>query len=154
MKTRLGAMGVRVAMMAAIGGAVVALAGCGQALRAASGQSPGGPQRSLDMFTYESTGYLPQTVTLVDTRDQQEIWSVDIPVGQRLTVRFYDNHDGGDTTMTDRMKWVLTDASNGPRQLRNEIPCPPGWARRLDVSLRDAPEAAPESAGERTTVGS
>ena len=128
-------------------GLLATAGGCGDILRAASGQSPGGPQRSIDMFTYESTTYLAQTVTLIDTRDDAELWSVDVPVGHRLSLRFYDNPTADDATMTDEMKWVVTESKNGPRAMKNRIPAPPSWARRLDVSYRDAPERAPEELG-------
>jgi hypothetical protein len=84
-------------------------------------------------------------VKLIDLRDEQELWSVDVPAGYKLIVRFYDSPTAGDTYMTDEMRWAVVKADSGPRTLSNQIPCPPVMARRLDVELRTAPERNPDA---------
>lgn len=125
------------------------LAGC----QALAGQKPGGRMVSWDQFTYESTAHQPQTVKLIDLRDQQELWSVDVPVGYKLVVKFYDSPNSGDAYMTDEMRWAVLPAKSGPRTLGSQIPVPPHWARRLDVELRDSPEASPDAPAGRVVTG-
>jgi len=130
-------------MVAAAAGAMLAGGGCLQF----AGQTPAGPHHSADMYTYESTRFTPQTVTLVDLRTQEELWTTDVPVGQRLVVRFFDNANEGTEQFPAQMRWALMDAGGGPRPLANEVVAPPQDARRLDVEFRDAPEEAPEEPG-------
>jgi len=106
---------------------------------------PGGNMRSDDMFTYVSTPYEPVTVTLIDTRDQQVIWSTDVPIGQKLTVRFYADKAEGSLLSPDIMRWQLYDADSHSTRLKNQIPAPPPTARRLDVTYRE-PILYPEGA--------
>lgn len=114
----------------------MALAGC-----SLSEMRPGGNMRSDDQFTYMSTPDLPVSVDLVDTRDNTIIWSIDVPLGQKLTVRFYEDlARDGTPNATDTMKWQLYDAQLTGTFLRNKIVVPPASARRLDVTYRDAPE--------------
>lgn len=128
----------RAGIWIAVASAAFVAGGC----LAISGQRPQGRLASLDMFTYESEPYLPQTVTLIDTRDAQEIWSIDVPAGQKLIVRFYETRSGGTERNPDLMRWTLAEAGAGPRPLRNQMPVPDQTARRLDVDYRDAPEIA------------
>lgn len=113
------------------------------------GQTPGGRAASIDQFTYESTAFQPQTVTLVDVRDQQELWSVDVPVGWRLVVKFARNHGSDDPRYSDVMAWGLGPQSRHLISLENEVPSPGQSARRLDVTLRTTPEQSPDEIAER-----
>lgn len=107
---------------------------------------PGGNMRSDDQFTYMSTPDLPVSVDLVDIRDNTIVWSIDVPLGQKLTMRFYeDGARDGSPNASDVMKWQIYDSELTGTFLRNKIVVPPMTARRLDVTYRDAPEyfAAP-----------
>lgn len=102
---------------------------------------PGGNMRSDDQFTYMSTPDLPVSVDLVDIRDNTIVWSLDVPLGQKLTIRFYeDGARDGDPNASDTMKWEVYDAQLQGTFLRNKIVVPPASARRLDVSYRETPE--------------
>lgn len=107
-----------------------------------SGQRPGGKMESLDMFTFESDPTAAQTVTLVDLRDAQPIWSVDVPVGSKLVLRFYESRSNGTELHPDIMRWTVVDADAGPRPLQNQIAVPNQDARRLDVEFRETPQVS------------
>ncbi len=120
-------------------GAVVTGSGCSLFT-----MRPGGVMRSQDQFTYISTPYQPLTVTLLDTRDSQEFWSVDVPIGKKLTIRFYEDKGEGSDYAPDVMRWQIYDQDMASTRLRNQIPVPGSESRRIDVSLREGPEY-PES---------
>lgn len=124
-----------------IAGASAALAGSGCSLFE---MRPGGNMRSEDQFTYVSTPYQPLTVTLIDTRDEQEFWSVDVPIGKKLTLRFYEDKGEGSDYAPDVMRWQIYEQTSYATKLRNQIPVPSALARRIDVTLREGPEY-PES---------
>ena len=101
----------------------------------------GGSGFSNDTFTYVSTTYQPKTITLIDSRDGEPVWAVDVPVGMKLTVQFKENGAKRSSPDTpDVMIWGLGNATRNSVSLSNRIPVPPADARRLDMSLRDAPE--------------
>lgn len=102
---------------------------------------PGGMMKSLDEFTYESTAWQPLTVTLIDTRDDTEYWSVDVPQDKKLTFRFYDGEAEDSSPLTpDMMRWEIYDDSFYLTRLRSSMPVPPADARRVDVTIRQGPE--------------
>ena len=103
-----------------------------------------GCSASLDAHTYESTPMLPMTVTIVDTTTGESLWAMDVPVNQKLRVRFYDDRRPDDVVgnRTAMMRWELTSTDKSTGKLRNEIAVPQAHSRRIDVSLRDIPEYA------------
>ena len=116
--------------------AAVSLTGCSIAKH-----SEGGGQNSDDRFTYVSTSYQPKTITVLDTRDGEELWSVDVPVGKKLVIQFYKNKARNATAENpDLMKWEMGDAKKRKLTLRNAMAVPPTTARRIEMSLRAAPE--------------
>jgi hypothetical protein len=114
----------------------LALGGCYQ-----WGYDPGGPQASRDLFTYESTPDLPQTITLKEVSTDETIWSLEIPVGKQVTIRFYDNTNPRNTARPDLMRWRIFDRGTQYGELDSSIPVPPSINRRVDVSLRKQSEA-------------
>ncbi|MFT5424541.1 MAG: hypothetical protein ACI89L_002336 [Phycisphaerales bacterium] len=124
--------------------ACLGLAGCNL-----TSHTEGGGQNSSDTFTYASTTYQPKTVTVIDTRDGEELWSVDVPVGQKLVVQFLEGRAKKSTPENpDVMKWGLGKESQRRLSLRNSMPVPPASARRLDMSLRATPEWPQANAGD------
>ena len=92
-------------------------------------------------LTYESTSLRPKTISLIDTRTQEVLWSVDVPVDQQLVVAFVqDGADNDDETMPDLMKWQIFDAGKLFGNLENRMPVPNRHARLLELALRPAPE--------------
>ncbi len=105
---------------------------------------PGGPLASRDKYTFESTAWYPQTVSLVDTRTDQVVWTTDVPVDQQLVMRF-DEGDGDANRITpDKMfydTWPKGKRTGTPRRSFN---VPPADARRIDVLQRPVPELPPD----------
>ncbi len=103
--------------------------------------SPGGQMRTTDMYTYESTPYEPLSVTLYDNRDKEPLWTVDVPIGQKVTIRFLRNQAKENSARRpDVMQWEIYDAKNRRRNLSNTMAVPPANSRLLKVALRDGPE--------------
>jgi len=107
-----------------------------------------GCSASLDAHTYESTPMLPMTVTVVDSTTGESLWAMDVPVNQKLRVRFYDDRRPDDVSgnRTAMMRWELTSTDKSTGKLRNEIAVPQAHSRRIDVTLRDIPEYATSGA--------
>jgi len=102
---------------------------------------PGGSMRSTDTFTYISTPFEPLTVTLYDQRDNEPLWTVDVPVGQKVTVRFRTNKaKEGTTRRPDIMQWEIYDQKKRRANLTNTMAVPGADSRLLKVALRDGVE--------------
>ncbi|HBS28089.1 MAG TPA: hypothetical protein DEB06_01250 [Phycisphaerales bacterium] len=101
---------------------------------------PGGSFYSDDRYTYVSKEWQPWTVSLVDTRTGETLWTVDVPVGQQLVVSFREG-TGPNRNKPDLMSWDLMEAEKYTGALRNIVPVPPSHARRLEPTLRPVPEA-------------
>lgn len=122
-------------------GALAAASGCALA----PGLKPGGPQRSNDEFTYVSTPWEPLTVTLYDRREQMPLWTVDVPIGSKVSIRFYENRKSSGTAMRpDIMRWEIFDQSRRNARLSNAMAVPGAESRMLQVSLRDETPELPE----------
>lgn len=113
---------------------------------------PGGRQVSLDQHTYTSTAFSPKTVRVVDTRSLEEIWSMDVPVGHKLVMRFYPDKSDGNVHNPDVMRWRLIPTMRGSTRLDNSMPVPASWARRIEWELRSAPEYAPDTPAVATDI--
>lgn len=127
------------------------------ALTAAAGgcYTEGGQMMSIDRFTYKSTPAQPKTITLVDTRTGEQIWSYDVPVGQRLSMQFYDGKSE-DPWRSSLMRWDVAPGESIFGELKNQIAVPDRYSRRLDMKLRPAPElptAAPVEPPEYRATG-
>lgn len=101
--------------------------------------SPGGMGYSADRFVYQSNEWQPWTVSLVDTRTGESLWSVDVPVGQQLVVGFREG-SGPNEFKPDMMYWGLTEYGRGVSRTQNQIPAPGPLSRRLEPVLRPTPE--------------
>lgn len=108
---------------------------------------PGGSGFSTDTFTYPSTSWQPCTITLKDTRTDQAIWSIDVPVGKQLVIDFRKDEGIPGSGTPDLMRWEIMDIGEQFGELDNSLPVPPAPdGRRVDHTLRPAPEL-PESMG-------
>lgn len=101
--------------------------------------SQGGTGFSKDEHVYVSTAWRPWTVTLVDTRTGEAVWSADVPVDQQLVVRFRKG-DGPSDELPDMMDWGLMDAGEWYGNRDNRLPVPGRDARLLKPTLRPTPE--------------
>ncbi|MEM9372296.1 MAG: hypothetical protein AAGA55_01515 [Planctomycetota bacterium] len=107
--------------------------------------TPGGAGRSADEFTYVSTPWEPLTVTLYDRRDNTPLWTVDVPVGSKVSLRFYpDKETSGTDRMPDIMRWDIFDQDKSLRRLTNAMSVPGADSRLLRVSLREDVPAFPD----------
>jgi hypothetical protein len=100
----------------------------------------GGRGFSSDSYTYVSRTWSPKTVTLFDTRTGETLWSVDLPVGKQMSVGFRRG-TGPNEYKPDMMYWGMTEPGRLGRVQKNWIPVPPHYSRRLDLTLREAPES-------------
>lgn len=102
--------------------------------------TPGGSAWSLDRYTYESSAYQPQTVSIVDTRTQQVVRTWEIPVGKKLQMEFFTDVAGGTSDSPDKLDFDLCDAASDWSTPTQSMFVPPRWARRVDMKLRPVPE--------------
>ncbi|RMH23780.1 MAG: hypothetical protein D6693_10715 [Planctomycetota bacterium] len=107
----------------------------------------GGPWYSGDApLTYVSTPMSPKTVSVVDTRTGETVWSMDVPAGKKLVVKFDEGEREGQT-LSAVMRWRLFDDPGAIRgKMTNETPAPPVSARRVDMTLR-SPSVAESTGG-------
>lgn len=116
--------------------------GLAAALAIAPGcMTPGGTFYSADSHTFVSTEWQPWTVTLIDTRTGEPVWSVDVPVGKELTVRFRAG-SGPNENKPDMMSWGIAESKSSALSASptNQIPVPGKATRRLETTLRHTPE--------------
>jgi len=107
----------------------------------------GGPWYSGNApLTYVSTPTSPKTVSVIDTRTGETVWSMDVPAGKKLVLKFDENENEGQA-LSASMDWRLFD---DPDQIRggmtDSTPAPPVSARRVDMTLR-APSVAETTSG-------
>ena len=114
--------------------------GCGMAYKTWYHESGSGA--AIDQFTYVSRPFEPKTVSLIDTNTNETLWTVDIPVGKQLTMRFYPDKGQTNSTVPDLMRWDIQDEGTKFRTLTNTMMVPPAGVRRVDVELRPIPENA------------
>jgi hypothetical protein len=109
------------------------------------GYFPGGSLASRDLYTYQSHPDYPQTITLVDTRTGEIIWTSEVPVGQQLVMRFYDESvkDKPSPENPALMRWDTMRIGKHFGELQNVMPVPGADSRRVDVTLRRAGELPP-----------
>jgi len=79
-------------------------------------------------------------VSLIDTRTGETVWSYEVPVARQLTIRFYKKPGSPDPNNPDIMRWEELAAGTTYGSLHNVINVPPAEARRIDLTLRKAPE--------------
>jgi hypothetical protein len=123
------AVGVALGVVVALG-----LSGCNRFIE-------GGAGVSYDTHTYVSTSEQPKTVSLIDTRTDEVMWTVEVPVGRKLVVRFVSNYYPQNRSFPDQMRWDLIDPDAVYGGLANEMPVP--TSRRLQMELRTPGEFAP-----------
>jgi hypothetical protein len=111
---------------------------------------PGGNFRSANTFTYISTAETPKTITLIDTRSDEPIWSVEIPVGHQLTMSFREGKGDDPVYLPDLMEYRIAPERFYFGRLDNQISVPDEHSRRVVMTLRPSPEYPPpvaDSAG-------
>ncbi len=112
------------------------LAGCFHA--------PGGNMLSTpdSSITYESTEHLQKTVMIVDTRTEETVFTMDIPVGKQLTIQFARDRGNDPVNTPDLMYYQVWDIGTRLGQLRNSVTVPNAASRRIDVRVNQEPAYA------------
>lgn len=100
----------------------------------------GGRGYSNDSYTYISREWEPKTISVIDTRTGQAVWSYEVPVGRQLIMEFFQG-GSGDATLPDRLHWGDRDAGTLFGLPENSVNVPSASARRVDMKLRPVPEA-------------
>lgn len=108
--------------------------------------SAGGDTFSNDSFTYESTTWSPKSVELIDTRNGQVLWAIEIPVGQKLTMRFEPEIGDPDTVYPDRMTWVMQPLNSASWRGKQDMLVPGPTSRLVTFDVRPAPEYPEQTA--------
>lgn len=99
--------------------------------------SPGGGGVSRDIHPFTSYPHDLKTVSLIDTRIQETLWTFDVPVGKKIVVRFKDDADTGNDNLPAEMTWKLMPAGQRAGHLDNSMPAPPAKARLLKTDPTD-----------------
>ncbi|MDP1662499.1 MAG: hypothetical protein Q8L55_11360 [Phycisphaerales bacterium] len=104
--------------------------------------SPGNPMASNNEFNYPSTATMPQTVVLRDLRTDQVLYTWEIPVDQKLHVRFHEGKGDPGSATPDQCVWLFYPITrwNPPLEDRHTFNVPPASACRLDLFTRPSPE--------------
>lgn len=95
---------------------------------------------SDDNYHYKSSPHMPLTITLVDTRTDEEIWSRDIPVGTGLKMSFSQNGKSDDPYGHSNMKWKVTGIADTEGERYGRLIVPTRAVRRIDVDVRESVE--------------
>ena len=135
----------RAALAAAIGtSALAAIATTTGCLAYKPYYHESGSGAAIDQYTYVSRPWEPKTITLIDVRTNEPVWTVDVPVGKQLTMRFYEDKNPDNAITPDNMRWQIQDEGTKFGHMANTTLVPPAEVRRIDVELRAVPEAPPE----------
>ena len=102
--------------------------------------SEGGLGWSADQFVYVSHEYQPWSITVKDTRSGQDIWWIDVPVGQQLVIHFIPGDKPQPGFTPGVMEWALMVPGTEFARLPNRIAVPDKNSRRVDAHLRPTPE--------------
>jgi len=106
-----------------------------------------GPNGALFSYTgasqtLESSERSPKTFQLVDTRTDEVVFEIDVPVGKQFTWDFVE--EGGDDPVMRQsvMRYEIFEKGTHLGRLRNAVTVPNAASRRVDWFIREAPEYA------------
>lgn len=85
-------------------------------------------------FSYETR---PVTITIIDLRTNEEIFSMNVPPGKQLTFDFKEGLGDDPVYNPDLMRYEVFAMRTNSGKLRNSLTVPPANARRIDVSYRE-----------------
>lgn len=130
------------------------------AATAAGCYTEGGSHISLDRQVWVSRAFSPITASVIDARTGEAIWSVDVPVGQKVVFDFRgpNSNPANDPVYPDIMDWNVMPEHSQTTPLSRSVPVPSRDARRIEMTLRKAPELperipAVQSADSRRETG-
>jgi hypothetical protein len=130
-KARVTARTVAGVLLAACGGALATLGGC---------YGEGGSFMSVDRGRIVSRALEPKTVSIIDTRTDKVVFTIDIPVDADLLYAFQEG--GGDATigLPDTFAYEVWPRDRSLGVASNKAPVPQAEVRRLEWKYRPAPE--------------
>jgi hypothetical protein len=104
--------------------------------------APGGAmmRRSGGSITYYSTEVEPISIRMIDLRNHEVIFSMDIPAGKQLTLDFLPEKGDDPALRPDLMRYDVWDIGTRTGRLRNSLTVPTASSRRIDVFYREGPE--------------
>jgi hypothetical protein len=126
----------RISTLAALVAAIL-LPGCYRA-------SPTLFSSSVGTFVYESTTMRPVTITVVDIRTEEPVFRMDVPVGQQFSMNFQETGGDDPVLRPAKMTWGMWALGSNFGSLENALSVPGKHARRIEYTLRQAPEYAPQ----------
>jgi hypothetical protein len=92
--------------------------------------------------TYYSSEISQKTITIVDVRTDEVVFSVDLPAGKQLTFQF-DEGAGDDPVMRpDLMRYEIMDIGTTSGKLKSSQTVPNAASRKVDVDVRQRVEYA------------
>ncbi|MCP3904286.1 MAG: hypothetical protein GY715_11700 [Planctomycetes bacterium] len=92
--------------------------------------------------TYASYETLPKTVKITDLRNGEVVFAMDIPVGKQLSLDFLDGEGADPVYAPDLMRYQVFDYGTTTGKLRSMLSVPAASSRRIEVTIRPAPEYA------------
>ena len=95
--------------------------------------------------TFHSTERLPKSVTITDTRTNEVVFQMEIPVGQQLTFNFLSDRGDDSLERPDLMQYELFPINTRFGRLTNSMSVPNSTSRRIDVDFREPGEFAAQS---------
>ena len=93
-------------------------------------------------YTYYSTETQPKTVQIVDMRNDDVVFAINIPPGKQLTFDFIPGKGDDPVHTPDLMKWELLPLGTMTGKLRNAMTVPNAASRKIIVDLREGFEYA------------
>lgn len=93
-----------------------------------------------ETYKYDSDAMSPKTISLLDTSSGETVWTIDVPVGQKLELKFEKRPNVAEEDGFDTMVWTLSKAATDPKGRPNTVRVPPPSQRRLEMTLRTAGE--------------
>ncbi|MCP4759602.1 MAG: hypothetical protein GY894_03495 [Planctomycetes bacterium] len=88
-------------------------------------------------LTWESTAACPKTIAIVDTRTGETVFELDIPLGEQLSIQFFEHKDPQKHPESpDIMRYTLLPLGRWVGALDESIEVPHAWNRRIDVFFR------------------
>lgn len=96
-----------------------------------------------ERYSYASDAWSPKTVSVIDTTTGSKIVSIDVPVGQQVNMEFEQLKGASEAAGTTTLRYAVKPIGDVSIANGSQVQVPPPSARRVDVTLRPAPEQAP-----------
>ena len=125
--------------------AMIAAATCVSCVVLAGCHSPKGGfmPNSKSSYTYYSTETMPKSITMIDLRTNEEVFSIDIPAGKQLTFDFVEGAGDDPVYRPDLMRYMIWDIGTSIGKLRRSLTVPASYSRRIEVDIRPGSEYRP-----------